>query len=110
MQTFRRYGSIALLAVLLSVGQVGALLHGLFHVVPADAALAAHAGDADAHGSHPDSEPCKAYDGLIDAAACGAGLNLFVPPQVAATSAQYYFRNPIAQVVYSTRAPPRFHV
>ncbi len=103
----KRIAAIALLTVLLSVGQVGALLHGLLHTSHDSHVLAEQ--HQDTHGRHTGDEPCNAFDGLIGAAVCGAGLDLNIPPQAPAISAQFYFRHPPAPVVYSTRAPPAFH-
>jgi len=105
---FRRVAAIVLLALLLTTGQAGALLHGLVHTVHDGEVLADQGSDA--NGEHSGGEPCNAFDGLLGGAACGSHAMPLVPPQVPTASAQFYFRHPTVLVVYSTRAPPAFHL
>ncbi len=104
----RRLIPTAVLALVLTVGQVGALLHGLFHAAEFGGDVAAHVYDGDGHDEHSGEKSCAAFDGMIGAAACGSMPSMLVAQQVAATGAQYYFRYPIVRVVFSPRAPPSF--
>lgn len=115
MLRLSRFVSLALLAALLAIGQVGFLTHALTHRIDRAAELAALHEDhahADAHHDHDhgglpgDTEPCNAFDGLIGACALGKSVALApVRQAIEPAQAPATHRGELI-LAYASRGPP----
>lgn len=104
---------LVLLAALLGIGQLGALVHGLYHQVALADAGHVHAGhdhvhDVDAGSEHEGAgtQPCGAFDGLTGGHVGKLPVWTASDAKNEVSAARYYVLRPAIQLQFSSRAPP----
>lgn len=102
-----------LLGAFLGIGQVGGLVHGLYHHVALADFGDLHAGhdhahDLDAGHGHegPDTRPCGAFDGLTGGHVGKLPVWVAFHAKNEVPAARYYALRPSILLQFSSRAPP----
>lgn len=113
LQTVMRGLLLVLLAAVLGIGQVGVLVHGLYHQVAlADAGHVhaghdhAHAVDAGAEHEGAGTQPCGAFDGLTGGHVGKLPIWTATDARNEVSAARYYALRPAILLQFSSRAPP----
>jgi hypothetical protein len=102
-----------LFAALLGMGQVGALVHGLYHHVALADGGHVHAGhdhvhDVDAGSEHAGlgTQPCGAFDGLTGGHVGNLPVGTASDAKNEVPAPRFYALRPAVLLQFSSRAPP----